>query len=173
MNLSRNQSMVLLMNYSAKAPSQMLDYAQKTLLIIYNTSSVKFLKIYRVYNYIIFCADWRSNCVKNLKCSKFYFKSLFPFFKKKKLYALVWIPLETRTNLTKPKSLTNILHILQELLLMVQDLILALKADNDEACFILSGISFHSLGPKLDIVSVPKCAVFMFLLGKCVPLLKL
>ena len=57
MNLSRNQSMVLLMNYSAKAPSQMLDYAQKTLLIIYNTSSVKFLKIYRVYNYIIFCAD--------------------------------------------------------------------------------------------------------------------
>ena len=76
--------MVLLMNYSAKAPSQMLDYAQKTLLIIYNTSSVKFLKIYRVYNYIFFCADLRSNCVKNLKCSKFYFKSLFPFFKKKK-----------------------------------------------------------------------------------------
>ena len=56
---------------------------------------------------------------------------------------------------------------------MVQDLILALKADNVEACFILSGISFHSLGHKLDIVSVPKCAVCMFLLAKCIPLLKL
>ena len=43
---------------------------------------------------------------------------------------------------------------------MVQDLILAyLKADKVEACFILSGISFHSLGLKLDIVAVPKCAV--------------
>ena len=38
---------------------------------------------------------------------------------------------------------------------MVQDFILALKADNAEACFILSGINFYSLGPKLDIVSVP------------------
>ena len=54
-------------------------------------------------------------------------------------------------------------------LLMVQDLILALKADNVEACFILSGISFYNLGPKLDIVSVPKCAVFMLLLAKCIP----
>ena len=51
---------------------------------------------------------------------------------------------------------------------MVQDLIWALKADNGEACFILSSISFHSLGPKLDIVSVPKCAVCMFLLAKCI-----
>ena len=56
---------------------------------------------------------------------------------------------------------------------MVQDLILALKADNVEARFILSGISFHNLGPKLDIVSVPKRAISMFLLGKCIPLLKL
>ena len=56
---------------------------------------------------------------------------------------------------------------------MVQDLILALKADNIEACFILSGISFHNLGPKLDIVPAPKCAVCMFLLAKCIPLLKL
>ena len=56
---------------------------------------------------------------------------------------------------------------------MVQYLILALKVDNVEACFILSGINFHSLVPKLDIVSVPKCAVCMFLLGKCIPLLKL
>ena len=37
---------------------------------------------------------------------------------------------------------------------MVQVLILALKAGNVEACFILSGISFHNLGPKLDTVSV-------------------
>ena len=44
-------------------------------------------------------------------------------------------------------------------LLMVQDLILALKADNIETCFILSGISFHSLGPKVDIALVPKCAI--------------
>ena len=56
---------------------------------------------------------------------------------------------------------------------MVQDLVLALKADNFEARFILSGINLHSLGPQLDIVSVPKCAVCMFLLAKCIPLLKL
>ena len=56
---------------------------------------------------------------------------------------------------------------------MVQDLILALKADNVEASFILSGISFHSLGAKQDIVSVPKCAMCMLLPAKCVPLLKL
>ena len=42
---------------------------------------------------------------------------------------------------------------------MVQDLILALKADKVEACFILSGISFHNLGLRLDIVTVPKCTV--------------
>ena len=58
-------------------------------------------------------------------------------------------------------------------LLMVQDLILALKADTVEACFILSAISFHNLCSKLDIVPVPKCAVYMFLLTKCIPLLKL
>ena len=56
---------------------------------------------------------------------------------------------------------------------MVQDLILALKADNVEACFILFGINFHSLGPKLDIVPVPKCALCMFPLAKCIPPLKL
>ena len=55
---------------------------------------------------------------------------------------------------------------------MVQDLILALKADNVEACFILSASCFHNLGPKLDIVSVPKCAVCMFLLAKCISLPK-
>ena len=33
---------------------------------------------------------------------------------------------------------------------------------NVEACFILSGISFRNLFPKLDIVSVPKCTVWCF-----------
>ena len=56
---------------------------------------------------------------------------------------------------------------------MAQDLILALKADNVEACFILSGISSHNWGPKLDIVPVPKCAVYMFLPAKYIPLNKL
>ena len=65
------------------------------------------------------------------------------------------------------------LYSLQGQLLMVQDSNLALKADNVEACFILPGISFHSVGPKLDIVSVRKCATCMFLLAKCIPLLKL
>ena len=50
---------------------------------------------------------------------------------------------------------------------------MASKADNVEVCVILSGISFHNLGPKLDIVPLPKCAVFMFLPAKCTPLLKL
>ena len=58
------------------------------------------------------------------------------------------------------------MNSLQEQLLMVQDLILALKADNVKACFIIFGISFHNLGPKLDIVSVPKYAVCMLLLDK-------
>ena len=52
---------------------------------------------------------------------------------------------------------------------MVQDLFLALKADNVEACFCLSDISFHNLCPELDIVSVMKCTVCMFLLAKCIP----
>ena len=52
---------------------------------------------------------------------------------------------------------------------MVQDLSLNLKADNTEACFILSDISLQKLGPELDIVLVPKCAVCMFLLAKCKP----
>ena len=56
---------------------------------------------------------------------------------------------------------------------MVQGLSLAFKADNIEACFILSDLSFLKLSPGLDIVSVPKCAVCMFLLAKCIPFLKL
>ena len=66
----------------------------------------------------------------------------------------MWIPLETRTNFNETKIL-KYFHSLHGQLLMVQDFILALKADNAEACFILSGINFYSLGPKLDIVSVP------------------
>ena len=56
---------------------------------------------------------------------------------------------------------------------MVQDLLLALKANNIEAYFILPDISFHKLGPQLDIVSVLKCVGCMFLLAKCILLLKL
>ena len=52
-------------------------------------------------------------------------------------------------------------------------LILDLKTNNDEAFFILSGTSFHILGPKLVIVSVPKYAVCIFLFVRCVPLLRL
>ena len=46
---------------------------------------------------------------------------------------------------------------------MVKDLILSLKVDSVEECFILSGIRLHNLGPKPDIVSVPKSIVSMFL----------
>ena len=54
---------------------------------------------------------------------------------------------------------------------MVQDLSMALKTDNTEACFILSYISLQKLDPELNIVLVPKCAVCMFLLAKCKPFL--
>ena len=47
-------------------------------------------------------------------------------------------------------------------LMMVQDLFLAFKADNSEASFILSDIGFYKLGPGLDIMRVPKCAVYVF-----------
>ena len=50
--------------------------------------------------------------------------------------------------------------------MMVQDLFLAFKADNIEASFILSDIGFYKLGPGLDIMTVPKCAVYVFLRGK-------
>ena len=48
---------------------------------------------------------------------------------------------------------------------MVQGLSLAFKADNIEACFILSDLSFLKLSPGH--------AVCMFLLAKCIPFLKL
>ena len=46
------------------------------------------------------------------------------------------------------------MHNLHGQLLMAQDLSLALKAGNIEACFILSDIIFHKLGPELDMGSV-------------------
>ena len=85
----------------------------------------------------------------------------------------MWIPLETRTTSTKSRSLTSILRSLHGQLLMVQDLSLALKVDNIRACFILSDINFHKLGPELDIMSVPKSAICMFLPAKCIPFLYL
>ena len=54
---------------------------------------------------------------------------------------------------------------------MVKDLILALKTDNVDTCFILSGISFYSLGANLSIVSISEGAVGIFLLTKCIQIL--
>ena len=51
----------------------------------------------------------------------------------KKLSALVWIPLGQTS--TKPRPLTNVMQSLHRQLMMVQNLILALKAENVEACF--------------------------------------
>ena len=119
--------------------------------------------------------DYRSNCVKYLSVLSFIL-NLFPLFLRKKLYAIVWTTLETRTNFNKTKILNKYFAVYissRAQLLMVQYLILALKADNVEACFILSGISFHSFGPKLDAVSLLQCPVCMFLLTKFIALLKL
>ena len=55
---------------------------------------------------------------------------------------------------TRPRSLTSILDSLCGQLLMVQDLFLALNADNIESCFISSDISFHKLDSELDRHSV-------------------
>ena len=52
--------------------------------------------------YNIFCVDYRSKSVKKYQWSKFFLK-LFFLFLRKKLYALVWIPLKTRTNFNKTK----------------------------------------------------------------------
>ena len=65
--------------------------------------------------------------------------------------------------------MTSVLPSLHGQLLMIQDLTWALKVDNVEVYFILSGISFRNLGPKLDVMLVPKCAVVcMFLQAKCI-----
>ena len=69
----------------------------------------------------------------------------------------------------KPRSLTKVLQSLQGQLSVVHVLILDLKTNNDEALFISSGTSFHILGPRLVIVSVPKalkallCILLIFL----------
>ena len=87
----------------------------------------------------MFGVYYRSNCVKNVNVLSVLLKFPLPLhFLRKKLYTLVWIQLETRQNFNKTKILNNILHSLDGELLMVQDLILALRADNVEACFILS-----------------------------------
>ena len=96
----------------------MLNYAQKTPLIIYSTSQVKNFKFYRIYNYIIvFVCGLQVELCKRFKCSKFCFKTFFPFLrgkkkkkpnkKTKKLYTLMWIPPETRTNFNKTKILNK------------------------------------------------------------------
>ena len=50
--------------------------------------------------------DYRSNCVKYLSVLSFIL-NLFPLFLRKKLYAIVWIPLETWTNFDKTKVLNK------------------------------------------------------------------
>ena len=65
----------------------------------------------------------------------------------------MWIPLETRTNFNKTKFLNK--YFAYFTWAVVDGLRFNLgfkKADNVVACFILSGISFHNLGPKQDIV---------------------
>ena len=119
---------------SAKPPSHMHNYTQKTPLIIYSTSYVRFCTIYRIYNYIVFlCGLQIQRCKK--KCSKFCFKTLFSFFYKK--ICMCGFHQRLGQFSTKPRSLKNYLHILQGQLLMVQDLILALKANNVEAWFFI------------------------------------
>ena len=66
----------------------------------------KKIKIYHIYNYIIFCMDGAYNCVKHLSAQSFLLKT-FSNFLKRKLYALVWIPLETRKNFNKTKILNK------------------------------------------------------------------
>ena len=54
--------------------------------------------------------DYRSTCVncEKSKCCNFYFEKFFPLLKKRKeAYALVWIPLGTRTNFNKTKILNK------------------------------------------------------------------
>ena len=83
-----------------KAPMQMLNYAQKTSLILYNTSQVKKNRIYRIYNYMIFLCELQVQLCKKSKYSKCSLKHFLDFLRKE-LYALVWIPVHTRTNSDK------------------------------------------------------------------------
>ena len=73
----------------------------------------------------------------------------------------------------KTRSFTKVLQSLQGQLSVFRVSILDLKTKNDEALFISSGTSVHILGPKLVKVSVPKCAVCIFVFVRCVPLLRL
>ena len=80
----------------------------------------------------------------------------------------MWIPLETRTKFNKAKIFNK---YFAKSTWAVADgprfILLALKADNIEACFILSDISFHKLVPELDIASVTEMSsMCMFLLAK-------
>ena len=50
--------------------------------------------------------DDGSNCVKHVNAQSFLLKT-FSHFLKRKLYALVWIPLETRKNFKKTKILNK------------------------------------------------------------------
>ena len=63
-------------------------------------------KIFKNLSYLqiiyIFFVDYRSNCVKNLSAISFILK-IYVRFLRKKLYVLVWIPLEIRTNFNKTK----------------------------------------------------------------------
>ena len=59
-------------------------------------------------------------------------------------------------------------------LLVIHVLIRDLKIDRGEAFFISASTRFHKLGPKLAIVSIPKCTVYVwiFLFARSVPLLR-
>ena len=61
----------------------MLNYAQKTPLIIYNTSYVKSFKNLSYLQYFL-CVDIWSNCVKNLSALSFALTPLPPLFRGKK-----------------------------------------------------------------------------------------
>ena len=95
MHSSRNQSMVSSHNCFCRC-----------LIILYNTSQVKKIKICCIHNYRTFCVDYRSNCVKSLSVLSILL-NIFPHFLRKKLYRLVLFPLETRTNFNKTKMLNK------------------------------------------------------------------
>ena len=50
--------------------------------------------------------DYRSNCVKNLSVQSLLLKT-FSHFLRRKLYTLVWIPLEAWKNFNKTKILNK------------------------------------------------------------------
>ena len=103
----------------AKAPSQMLNYAQKTSLILYNTSYVIFFNTYCIYHCInSLCVLW-INCVKNLSVVNVLLK-FPPYFLRRKLYALVYSIGNSEKTSAKSRPLPNILQSLHGQLLMVR-----------------------------------------------------